>query len=147
MMEHGSPLSPLLPVAEQKGGHAMERRRAIQATIWSFIATAAFAFGFVLPYRGRKDTLDFVTGFLVEKSLSVDNLFVFLMIFEYFKGALAFKPMQTFCRGSPCAGPQPLSLVRDAVALSCACPSQSPSTAPSASCDGASSRLSCCAAS
>ena len=29
--------------------------------------------------------MDFFTAFLVEKSLSVDNLFVFLMIFEYFK--------------------------------------------------------------
>ena len=85
LMEHGSPSAPLLPMTEQKGGNAMERRRAIQATIWSFIATAVFAFGFVLPYRGTKDTLDFITGFLVEKSLSVDNLFVFLMIFEYFK--------------------------------------------------------------
>lgn len=72
-------------MSEQKGGHAVERRRAIQATIWSFVATAVFALGVVLPYRGTKATLDFITGFLVEKSLSVDNLFVFLMIFEYFK--------------------------------------------------------------
>ena len=57
----------------------------MQATLWSFVATAAFAFGFILPYRGRKDTIDFVTGFLVEKSLSVDNLFVFTLIFSYFK--------------------------------------------------------------
>lgn len=104
MMEYGSPHSPLLPVAEQKGGHAMERRRAIQATIWSFIATAVFAFGFILPYRGRKDTVDFVTGFLVEKSLSVDNLFVFLMIFEYFKGAVRRQRIKTYRRGSPSAG-------------------------------------------
>lgn len=38
----------------------------------------------VLPMKGTQATLDFVTGFLVEKSLSVDNLFVFLMLFEYF---------------------------------------------------------------
>ena len=85
VMDQGSPSAPLLPMSEQKGGHAVERRRAIQATIWSFVATAVFALGVVLPYRGTKATLDFITGFLVEKSLSVDNLFVFLMIFEYFK--------------------------------------------------------------
>jgi len=39
----------------------------------------------VLPYKGKQGTVDFITGFLVEKSLSVDNLFVFLMLFEYFK--------------------------------------------------------------
>ena len=80
----GSP--PLHMVTEEKGGSIAQQRHAIKATIWSFVATAVFAFGFVLPTRGRKDTLDFITGFLVEKSLSVDNLFVFLMIFEYFKG-------------------------------------------------------------
>ena len=74
-----------LPLTESKGGNAMQQRQAIIMTIWSFVATAAFAFFFVLPYRGHKATLDFVTGFLVEKSLSVDNLFVFLMLFEYFK--------------------------------------------------------------
>jgi TerC family integral membrane protein len=77
--------TPLLVAAESKGGNAMQQRQAIMATIWSFVATAAFAFGFVLPYKGKKATLDFITGFLVEKSLSVDNLFVFLMLFEYFR--------------------------------------------------------------
>jgi len=63
---------------------ALQQRRAVITTIWSFIATAAFALGIVLPMKGTQATLDFVTGFLVEKSLSVDNLFVFLMLFEYF---------------------------------------------------------------
>jgi tellurite resistance protein TerC len=53
-------------------------------TAWSFVATAAFALGIVLPVKGWQPMIDFVTGFLVEKSLSVDNLFVFLMLFEYF---------------------------------------------------------------
>ena len=142
----------------------MERRRAIKATIWSFVATIAFAFGFVLPYRGRQDTLDFITGFLVEKSLSVDNLFVFLMIFEYFKGTTAYSrlpqhisahlptPMRArahydraitllvlLTRGSTFA-------LRIAFAPF-AHPTQCLSIEPSASCDGASSLRSCCAAS
>ncbi len=41
--------------------------------------------GVVLPLKGGAECLNFFTGFLVEKSLSVDNLFVFLMIFDYFK--------------------------------------------------------------
>lgn len=76
---------PSSPTADgSKGGNAIQQRRAIITTIWSFVATFAFAFGFVLPYKGKQSTLDFITGFLVEKSLSVDNLFVFLMLFEYF---------------------------------------------------------------
>jgi len=76
---------PALPLHEEKGGTAAAQRHAVIMTIWSFVATALFAFGIILPYKGKKATLDFVTGFLVEKSLSVDNLFVFLMLFEYFK--------------------------------------------------------------
>lgn len=35
-------------------------------------------------WRGEQKALEFLTGYLVEKSLSVDNLFVFLLIFTYF---------------------------------------------------------------
>ena len=62
-----------------------EQQRALRATILSFVVTFAFAFVVVLPYKGRQGMLDFITGFLVEKSLSVDNLFVFLMLFDYFR--------------------------------------------------------------
>src|SRR5207302_8895262 len=50
---------------------------------WILLA-ASFA---VLVYfwHGRGATLDFVTGYLIEQSLSVDNLFVFLLIFRYFR--------------------------------------------------------------
>ena len=33
---------------------------------------------------GQEKALEFLTGYVIEKSLSVDNLFVFLMIFQYF---------------------------------------------------------------
>ena len=58
---------------------------AIVTTLWSFVVTIAFGLGLVLPLRGASGCVDFFTAFLVEKSLSVDNLFVFLMLFEYFK--------------------------------------------------------------
>lgn len=64
---------------------AVKSHRALMATMWSFIVTAAFGVGVVMPLRGAKGLLDFATAFLVEKSLSVDNLFVFLMIFNYFQ--------------------------------------------------------------
>lgn len=36
-------------------------------------------------YMGYQPALDYLTGYLIEKSLSVDNIFVFLLIFAYFK--------------------------------------------------------------
>lgn len=40
---------------------------------------------FIYYQRGTPDALNFLTGYLVEKMLSVDNLFVFLLIFSYFR--------------------------------------------------------------
>ena len=45
---------------------------------------AAFAI-LQLFWRGHVHALQFVTGYVIELSLSVDNLFVFLVIFRYFK--------------------------------------------------------------
>jgi tellurite resistance protein TerC len=36
-------------------------------------------------FMGHQPALDYLTGYLIEKSLSVDNIFVFLLIFAYFK--------------------------------------------------------------
>ena len=77
--------SPSLPITDAKVRQSPQYRQAIHATIWSFIVTFLFALFVVLPWKGQQATLDFFTGFLVEKSLSVDNLFVFLMLFQYFK--------------------------------------------------------------
>lgn len=58
-----------------------------QALAWSavWIALAAgFAF-FLGFWRGHQPMLEFVTGYVIELSLSVDNLFVFLLIFRYFR--------------------------------------------------------------
>src|SRR5437660_7258943 len=50
---------------------------------WIFLA-AAFA-GLVFFQYGRASALQFITGYVVEESLSVDNLFVFLVLFRYFR--------------------------------------------------------------
>ncbi len=58
-----------------------------ESIIWSAVWIAlAMAFSLViLQWRGEGDFMLFITGYVIEKSLSVDNLFVFLLIFTYFK--------------------------------------------------------------
>lgn len=57
-----------------------------EALIWSagWIAMALAFAGLVYHWFGLESTLEYVAGYVIEKSLSVDNLFVFLMIFTYF---------------------------------------------------------------
>lgn len=58
-----------------------------EALTWSgvWIALAlAFNAG-IYFFQGRQPALEFLTGYLIEKSLSVDNIFVFLMVFAYFR--------------------------------------------------------------
>jgi tellurite resistance protein TerC len=58
-----------------------------EAMIWSVIWIAvALAFNiFVFLWFGQEMALQFSAAYIVERSLSVDNLFVFLLIFSYFK--------------------------------------------------------------
>jgi tellurite resistance protein TerC len=58
-----------------------------EALAWSgvWIGLAAAFAGLELFWHGRAQALQFVTGYVIELSLSVDNLFVFLIIFRYFK--------------------------------------------------------------
>ncbi len=64
--------------------HEVSLREALTWTfVWVFLA---LVFNAVIFYwRGRQQALEFFTGYLVEKALSVDNIFVFLMIFTYFQ--------------------------------------------------------------
>jgi tellurite resistance protein TerC len=58
-----------------------------KAALWTFFWIAiSLGFNlFVYFHYGEEKALAFFTGYLVEKSLSIDNLFVFLLIFAYFK--------------------------------------------------------------
>lgn len=58
-----------------------------EACLWSiFWIALALGFSFLIYYlHGWESSANFLAGYLVEKSLSVDNLFVFLLIFGYFK--------------------------------------------------------------
>jgi tellurite resistance protein TerC len=59
------------------------REALLWSAVWIALA-AAFAVA-VFFWHGRAQSLQFVTGYVIELSLSVDNLFVFLVIFRYFK--------------------------------------------------------------
>ena len=58
-----------------------------EALLWSamWIALAAMFAVIVYFWHGRGPALEFVTGYVIELSLSVHNLFVFLLIFRYFQ--------------------------------------------------------------
>lgn len=57
-----------------------------EATTWSVIwVSLAMIFNVGIYFAwGEEKALEFLTGYVIEKSLSVDNLFIFLMIFQYF---------------------------------------------------------------
>ncbi len=58
-----------------------------EASIWSAVwVTLALIFaGVIFWHLGNERGFEFLTGYIIELSLSVDNLFVFLLIFSYFK--------------------------------------------------------------
>ncbi|MDF2451702.1 MAG: rane protein [Bacteroidota bacterium] len=58
-----------------------------EAMIWSGVwITLAMCFNALIYYwQGEAKALEFLTGYVIEKSLSVDNIFVFVLIFSYFK--------------------------------------------------------------
>lgn len=62
----------------------MSFREAVVRSLFNIAAGLGFA-GFVLWRLGRDASASYVIAYLVEESLSVDNLFVFLIIFNYFK--------------------------------------------------------------
>jgi len=64
-----------------------------EAWIWSavWITLAMLFAGIVFYYLGTQPGFEFLTGYIIELSLSVDNLFVFLLIFSYFKVPAKFQ--------------------------------------------------------
>ena len=57
-----------------------------EALIWTGVwITLALIFNYGIYYfQGKEKALQFLSGYLIEKSLSVDNIFVFILIFSYF---------------------------------------------------------------
>lgn len=86
----------------RQGAHSVTMREAV---VWSLIwvATSFVFVGWLWWYLGglgsdpvdqalaNTKALEFITGYLVEKALAVDNIFVFLMLFTYFAVPPAFQ--------------------------------------------------------
>jgi tellurite resistance protein TerC len=64
--------------------HVVSVKEAIGWTlVWVFLA---LVFNTIIYFwQGQQKALEFFTGYLVEKALSVDNIFVFIMVFSYFR--------------------------------------------------------------
>lgn len=70
--------------------HVVKFQEAVGwTTLWIALALA-FA-GSLVPWRGREEALEFLTGYLIELSLSMDNVFVIALIFAYFRVPLIFQ--------------------------------------------------------
>jgi len=71
--------------------HEVSFREALTWTlVWVGLALS-FNMG-ILHFLGTTKALEFLTGYLIEESLSIDNLFVFIMIFSYFQVPRAYQP-------------------------------------------------------
>src|SRR6202035_5309211 len=59
------------------------REAALESAVWVALSVA---FGlWILVSHGRAAGLEFFAGYVIEKSLSVDNIFVFILVFQYFR--------------------------------------------------------------
>jgi tellurite resistance protein TerC len=64
--------------------HTVTVREALTWTgVW--VTLSLFFNLFIYYYFGEEKAVEFFTGYLIEKSLSVDNIFVIIMIFSYFQ--------------------------------------------------------------
>ncbi|MFM7853443.1 MAG: TerC family protein, partial [Flammeovirgaceae bacterium] len=73
-----------------KKSHEVSVKEALSWTcVW---ITLAMLFNIFIYYYFDKDkALEFFTGYLIEKSLSIDNIFVIILIFSYFKVPAAYQ--------------------------------------------------------
>ena len=91
-----------LLLMKQQGAHRVSMKEALSWTVIWVVAAMAFNL-WMWWYMGglgsdaaqaaiaNQKALEFLTGYLVEKSLAVDNIFVFLMIFSFFAVPLEFQ--------------------------------------------------------
>lgn len=67
-----------------KKSHAVSSKEAV---IWSciWIGISLLFAGYIYLEQGSQKATEFLTAYVIEKALSVDNLFVFILVFGYFK--------------------------------------------------------------
>lgn len=71
-----------LYVTDHRRGKITLKASLIWSGVWIFTALLFNLFLYFYLEDGHQKALEFLTGYIIEKSLSVDNLFVFLMIFS-----------------------------------------------------------------
>jgi tellurite resistance protein TerC len=76
-------------------GAAKVRSSSIAATILWVAAALSFAF-FIFHIHGGQAATQYLAGYAIEESLSIDNLFVFLLLFNLFKIDPARQPRVLF---------------------------------------------------
>jgi tellurite resistance protein TerC len=70
-----------LGLLSKKGAVVTMRKALLQTIFWVVLA---LAFGiFILIYDGRQKALEYLSAYLMEWSLSIDNIFVFILIFSF----------------------------------------------------------------
>lgn len=70
--------------------HEVKMKEALSwSAVWIGLALAFNVWVFYA--RGQQAALEFFTGYLIEKSLSVDNVFVFLLLFTYFRVPMLYQ--------------------------------------------------------
>lgn len=64
-----------------------------EALLWTFVwfSVAMIFAGSLSNWRGKEESLEFVTGYIIELSLSMDNVFVIALIFAYFRVPLLYQ--------------------------------------------------------
>ncbi len=70
----------------KKGEHEVNVKEALKMTAVWIAVSMVFCAGiyFLYPVEPEEKAMEFLAGYLIEKSLSMDNLFVFLMLFSFF---------------------------------------------------------------
>ena len=70
----------------RKGQHEVNVSEALRMTVVWIAVSFLFCLGIYLfyPVDSHEKAMEFIAGYLIEKSLSMDNLFVFLMLFSFF---------------------------------------------------------------
>jgi tellurite resistance protein TerC len=67
--------------------HRKQREVRVAEALWlslGYILLACIFAGGVFHFAGRQAGFEFLTGYLIEKSLSLDNIFVFVLVFSFF---------------------------------------------------------------
>lgn len=72
-----------LGVFHRKSHEVTVKEASIWTLVWIFLSLVFNAI--IYFWRGQQQAMEYFTGYLIEKALSVDNIFVFIMIFTYFQ--------------------------------------------------------------